>query len=37
MVRCHHGSSDPLLLPVSVAHRSREVFKATSCIAPELL
>ena len=28
---------DPLSPPVSIIHRSREVFKATSCIGTELL
>ena len=28
---------DPLLLPVSIVHRSRELFQATPCIGTELL
>ena len=28
---------DPLLPPISIAHRSREVFQAISCIGTELL
>ena len=37
---CHTistGIPDPLPPPVSIVHRSREVFKATSCIGTELL
>ena len=37
---CHAGSRnlpDPLSPPVSIVHRSQEVFQATSCIGRELL